>query len=129
MSQPLLDELEKKAIALAARIQSRSADAILDMARKLVSTTDETLFGDTEFALRDLTHRILDHAYTEHLLEKKVGTRAPRSIAPTVKKPLVSKLTVRKRSKPSAGPSPAIEPTITAHSVAKDPAPGTLASD
>ena len=129
MSQPLPDELEQKAIALAARIQSRSADAILDMARKLVTTTDENLFGDTEFALRDHTHRILAHAYSEHMVEKKVATLAPPLIAPTVENPLVSKATARKRSKPSAGSSPAIEPTIIASPVVKDPAPGTGASD
>ena len=128
MSQPLSDELEQKAIALAARIQNRSADAILDMARKLVSTSDETLFGDTEFALRDHALGIVAHAYTEHL-EKKVATSVPPSIAPTVKKPRGSKATAPKRSKPSAGSSAAIEPTIAASPVAKDPLPGTLPPD
>ena len=53
MSEPLSPELEAKAQELAARITARSADAILEMARRLVATTDDTLFGDTEFALRD----------------------------------------------------------------------------
>jgi len=52
MNELLPPELEQKAQELAARIRSRSADAILDMARRLVATTDETLFGDTEFGLR-----------------------------------------------------------------------------
>src|SRR5437879_283207 len=53
MSEPLSPEQEAKAQELAARIEARSADAILEMARRLVAATDDTLFGDTEFALRD----------------------------------------------------------------------------
>jgi len=48
MSQPLIPELEAKAQELAARIRTRSADAILEMARQLVATPDEKLFGKTE---------------------------------------------------------------------------------
>ena len=50
MSEPFAPELEARAQELAARIRSRSADTLLDMARRLVATTDDTLFGDTEFA-------------------------------------------------------------------------------
>src|SRR5262245_46885654 len=98
MSEPLSPELEQKAQQLAARIQSRSADAILDMARRLVGTTDETLFGATEFALRDSTHAIVAGAYTEHL-EKKVATSAPVATAHSAAKPPRSTTTGRKRSK------------------------------
>ena len=45
MSEPLSPELEQEAQELAARIKSRSADAILDMARRLVATTDDTRPG------------------------------------------------------------------------------------
>ena|SRR5688572_836080 len=102
MSDPLSPELEQEAQELAARIRSRSADAILDMARRLVGTTDETLFGDTEFALRDSTHAIVADAYAEHV-EKKVATSAPVATARSAAKPPRSKTTVRKRSKRSAG--------------------------
>jgi hypothetical protein len=101
MSEPLSPELEQKAQELAARIRSRSADSILDMARRLVSTTDETLFGDTELALRDSTRAIVADAYTEHL-EKKVATSAPVATARTAATPPRSTPTVRKRSKRSA---------------------------
>jgi len=70
MSEPLSPELEAKAQELAERIRSRSAESILEMARKLVATSDNTLFGDTEFALRDLALGLVDEAYAEHLRKK-----------------------------------------------------------
>ena len=73
---------KQKAQELAARIKARSADAILEMARRLVATTDDTLFGDTEFALRDQALGIVADAYAEHL-PQKVGTPPPPSTAPT----------------------------------------------
>lgn len=82
MSQPLAPDLEQKAQQLAARIRSRSETAILDMARQLVAATDDTLFGDTEFALRDHALGLVADAYTEHL-DKKVAISDPPSIAPT----------------------------------------------
>jgi hypothetical protein len=79
----LTPEQEQQAQALAARIQSRSADAVLEMARTLVATSDATLFGDTEFALRKQALGLVGEAYTEHLHEKKVATKARRSTART----------------------------------------------
>ncbi len=102
MSEPLSPELEQKAQELAARIRTRSADTILDIARRLVATRDETLFGDTEFALRDSAQTLVGDAYAEHL-EKKVATLAPAATAPIVDTPPRSTVTARKRSKRSAG--------------------------
>ena len=84
MSEPLIPELEAKAQDLAARIRMRSADVILDMARQLVVTPDENLFGKTELQLRDRLLPILGHALEEHL-EKKVAMSVRASIAPTAK--------------------------------------------
>lgn len=128
MSGPLSPELEAKAQALAARIQARSADAILEMARRLVATTDDTLFGDTEFKLRDQALGIVADAYAEHL-PKKVGTPPPPSTAPTAGDAPPSTATAKKRSRRSAGRSRATGPITTAGSAAKAPAPGTTASD
>ena len=128
MSEPLSPELEAKAQELAARIQARSADAILEMARRLVATTDDTLFGDTEFALRDQARGIVADAYACHL-PQKVGTPPLPSTAPTAGTPPPSTGTAKKRSKRSAGRSRAAEPTTTADSAAKAPAPGTGGSD
>lgn len=128
MSEPLSPELEAKAQELAARIQTRSADAILEMARKLVATTDDTLFGDTEFTLRDQARGIVADAYHEHLPQKRDTPPAP-STAPTADAEPPSTGTARKRSRRSAGRSRATGPTTTADSAAKAPAPGTGVSD
>ncbi len=127
MSEPLSAELEAKAQELAARIQARSADAILEMARRLVATTDDTLFGDTEFALRDQAQGIVADAYAEHLPQNVATPPAP-STAPTAGDAPPSTLTAKRRSKRSAGRSRATAPTTTADSAPKAPAPGTNGS-
>lgn len=102
MTEPLSPELEQKAQELAARIRSRSAETILDMARRLVATTDETLFGDTELALRDQAVGLVAQAYTEHL-EKKVATAELPSTVPPAASPPTSRTTGRRPSQRSAG--------------------------
>lgn len=89
----LTPEQERQAQELAARIQSRSAEAVLAIARTLVTSTDATLFGDTEFLLRKKALGVVADAYTEHLGEKKVATSARRSTARTAKPPRRSKAT------------------------------------
>jgi len=128
MSEPLSPEQEAKAQELAARIKARSADAILEMARRLVATTDETLFGDTEFALRDQAQGIVADAYACHL-PQKAATPLPPSTAPTAEDAPPSTPTAKKRSKRSAGQSHATAPTTTADSAPKVSAPGTGGSD
>lgn len=128
MSEPLAPEREARARELAARITARSADAILEMARRLVATTDETLFGDTEFALRDRAQGIVAAAYAEHLPQKVATPPAP-SIALTAGDGPRSTGTAKKRSRRSAGRSRATAPTTTAESAPKGPAPGTSGSD
>lgn len=128
MSEPLSPEQEAKAQELAARIKVRSADAILEMARRLVATTDDTLFGDTEFALRDQAQGIVADAYAEHL-PQKVGTPLPPSTAPTAEGVRPSTDTGRRRSRRSAGRSRADALTTTAGSAPRDAAPGTGGSD
>jgi hypothetical protein len=124
MSEPLSPELEAKAQELAARIKARSSDAILGMARRLVATTDDTLFGDTEFALRDQALGLVADAYACHL-PQKVGTPGLPSTAPTAAGPPRSTGTARRRSRRSGGQSPATGPTTTAAPAAEGPAPGT----
>lgn len=127
MPEPLSPELEAKAQELAARIRARSADVVLDMARRLVATTDDTLFGDTEFALRDQARGIVAHAYAEYL-PQKVATPPPPSTAPSASAPPPSTTTATRPSRRSAARSPAAAPTTTAGSAARAPAPGTPAS-
>ena len=98
----LTPEQEQQARDLAARIHSRSADTILEMARRLVAARDESLFGDTELALRDQALGLVADAYAERV-EKKAATSARPSTARTVAAVPPSTTTARKRSKPSAG--------------------------
>jgi hypothetical protein len=56
------------------------------MARQLVATPDEKLFGKTEFQLRDKVLTILGDALEERI-EKKVATSKPASSARTAKAP------------------------------------------
>lgn len=128
MTEPLSPELEAKAQELAARIAARSAADILDMARRLVSTTDATLFGDTEFALRDSALGLVAHAYAEHL-PKKVGTPPPPATAPTADAAPPSTATGPRPSPPSAARPSATARTTTAARAAKGRARGTPASD
>ena len=127
MSEPLDPELEANAQELAARIQARSADAILEMARRLVATPDDTLFGDTEFALRDQAQGIVADAYAGHLPQKVATPPAP-STALTAADAPPSTATARRRSRRSAGRSRATGPTTTAESAPKASAPGTSES-
>ena len=98
----LTPEQEQQARELAERICARSADTILEMARRLVAARDESLFGDTELALRDQALGLVADAYAERV-EKKVATSARPSTARTVAAVPPSTTTARKRSKPSAG--------------------------
>jgi hypothetical protein len=82
----LTAEQEIQARELAARIQSRSASVILEMARTLVATEDATLFGDTELRLRDQALEVVADAYVEHVGQKKTATSARRSTVRTAGK-------------------------------------------
>jgi hypothetical protein len=128
VTEPLSPELEAKAQELAARITARSADDILDMARRLVATTDATLFGDTEFALRDSALGLVAHAYAEHL-PKKAGTPPRPSTAPTAGDAPPSTATAPRPSKRSAARPSATARITTAAPVATARARGTPPSD
>jgi hypothetical protein len=49
----------------------------LQVARTLVAAKTATLFGATEFKVRDLFLRAAAKAYEQHLAEKKTATKAP----------------------------------------------------
>ena len=96
--QPLSPDLEAQAHELAARIRQRVDDDILALARLLVSKDDAHLFGDTEFQVRDLVHRLGAQAIEERVKKNRPATRGPGSSAPAASKPPGSKATARKRS-------------------------------
>jgi len=74
MKDPLPPEQEAKALELASRMQAKAAAIALELARELVSTTDATLFGETEFKLRDQAMKLVGVAYNEYLGQKKTAT-------------------------------------------------------
>jgi len=128
MTEPLTPELEARAQELATRIAARSAADILDMARRLVATTDATLFGDTEFALRDSALSLVAHAFACHL-PQKAGTSPPPSTAPVAAAAPPSTATGRKPSARSAARPTATARTTTAARAAKGRARGIEPSD
>jgi len=52
----------------------------------LVSKEDQDLFGETEFEVRDVVHRLGAKAYSTHLAGKKRGIKVPASSARTAGK-------------------------------------------
>ena len=74
---PLSPEQEADAKVLAQAIREAAADEIDELARTLVSADDAHLFGENEFKVRDLAHKIAAKAFEQHLAQKKTATRAP----------------------------------------------------
>lgn len=97
----LTPEQEQQARELADRIQHRSREVTLEMARRLVASSDRDLFGDTQLALRDQALGLVADAYAERV-EKKVATSDRPSIAPSATVPPASTATATRPSPPSA---------------------------
>lgn len=95
--QPLSPELEAQAQELAARLRPQAEEDLLALARLLVSKEDRELFGETEFEVRDLVHRLGAKAYSAHLAGKKRGTKVPASSARTASKAPSSTVTETKQ--------------------------------
>ena len=76
-SPQLPPEKLAEARALAQAIREATDADIEELARSLVATDDQQLFGDNEFRLRDLSHRIAAKALEQHLARKKTATGAP----------------------------------------------------
>ena len=75
----LTPELEAQAQQLAAQLKEQAGDQFLAVARLLVATEERTLFGQTEFDVRDQVLKLVGQAYTLHLAQKKTATAARRS--------------------------------------------------
>jgi hypothetical protein len=76
-STPLSPDKLAEAQALAQAIREATDAEIDELARTLVATDDQHLFGQNEFAVRALAHRIAAKAFEQHLAQKKTATRAP----------------------------------------------------
>jgi hypothetical protein len=78
---PLNDEQEREAKLLETKIRLAVDQEISDLARLLVSKSENDLFGLTEFQIREIVLRVGAKAFQEHLREKKTATAVPRSFA------------------------------------------------
>jgi hypothetical protein len=77
MKESLSAAQEAEAQLLAQRIAQAAQDELLQVARTLVGSDTTSLFGATEFKVRDIILRVAAKAYQEHLAQKKTATRAP----------------------------------------------------
>jgi hypothetical protein len=68
---------EAQARELAAAITEASEEELLEIARTLVDADPASLFGQTEFKVRELAHRIAAKAYERRLAQKKSATSPP----------------------------------------------------
>ena len=77
MKDSLPPDQEAQAQELAAAIAEAARDDLLQIARDLVSADDASLFGETEFRVRDAILRVAAKAYEERLAQKKTATTGP----------------------------------------------------
>lgn len=75
MTEPLTPAQEAYAQELAAAIAEAAREDILAMARALAAGPPEAVFGDNEFKLRDLSHRVAAKAAQARLDAAKKGGR------------------------------------------------------
>lgn len=77
MKESLSAAQEEEAQQLAQAIAHAAHDDLLHIARTLVATDNASLFGATEFKIRDLILGVAAKAYQQHLEQKKTATREP----------------------------------------------------
>ena len=77
MKESLSPAQEAQAKELAQAIAEAAADEFLQLARTLVATDRSSLFGDTEFTIRDILLRVGAKTYQQLLEQKKTATKAP----------------------------------------------------
>jgi hypothetical protein len=75
----LTPEQEAEAQRLADAIAARTKDELLQITRLLVSKKDHELFGETEFQVRDLVHKIGARALETAVNERKKGGTGGRA--------------------------------------------------
>ena len=63
--------------ALAEEIRQAVDAEIGELAANLATTDDAHLFGDNEFKIRALAHKIAAKAIEQHLAQKKTDTKGP----------------------------------------------------
>jgi len=76
-SAPLPPEKTADIQALAKAIRQAIDAEVEELASTLVDTDDQHLFGQNEFKLRDLAHKIAAKALEQRLAQKKTVTKGP----------------------------------------------------
>lgn len=76
-STPLTAEKQAEIQELAEAIRKAIDDEISELAANLAGTDDAHLFGQNEFKLRAIAHKIAAKALEQHLARKKTATKAP----------------------------------------------------
>jgi hypothetical protein len=76
-SAPLSPEKQAEVEDLARAIREAIDAEINDLAANLATADDAHLFGDNEFRIRALAHRIAAKAIEQRLAQKKTDTKAP----------------------------------------------------
>ena len=76
-TRPLSPEKQADIEQLTHEIHQAVAAEIGELASNLLGTDDAHLFGDNEFKIRALAHKIAAKALETHLARKKTDTRAP----------------------------------------------------
>ena len=77
-STPVPPEKEVEIKELAQSIREAIDAEINELAANLASSDDAHLFGQNEFTIRAIAHRIAAKAVERHLAGKKTATKAPR---------------------------------------------------
>ena len=77
-SAPLPPEKDAEIQDLARAIREAVDAEINELAANLASTDDAHLFGQNEFKIRAIAHKIAAKAVERHLAGKKTATKAPR---------------------------------------------------
>jgi hypothetical protein len=76
-SQPLPPEKQAEIDDLAQAIREAVDAEITELAANLATTDDADLFGQNEFKIRALAHRIAAKAFEQHLARKKTDMTGP----------------------------------------------------
>ena len=76
-SAPLTPENQAEIKDLAQAIREAVDAEIDELAAHLATTDDAHLFGDNEFKIRALAHKIAAKAVEQHLARRKTATRGP----------------------------------------------------
>src|SRR5512132_4016546 len=104
-SAPLPPEKQAELEDLTQAIREAVDAEIGELAANLASTDDAHLFGQNEFQIRALAHKIAAKAVEQHLARKKTATKASASPARTATKPPRSTRTAGTPPSVSWGPS------------------------